>query len=177
MRQKRSRKPAFVTVKATDAMRNKVAVHRFRAASFAGALCAKRTAKNRWTDQKMNAFIFWLPSVFLMPGSSLCVVQATGAECLLLFSSRFARWDARDEIPCRRIIRARSARKMILWIIFSESGPEGPGPAEALIVPPCQYGLCIYSRVSRMTFQEAAGKTRGFPSSLAGISWGSTVSG
>ena len=23
-------------------------------------LCAKRTAKNRWTGQKMNAFIFWL---------------------------------------------------------------------------------------------------------------------
>ena len=23
-------------------------------------LCAKRTAKNRWTDQKMNVFIFWL---------------------------------------------------------------------------------------------------------------------
>ena len=29
-------------------------------ASFAGVLCAKRTAKNRWTDQKMNKFIFWL---------------------------------------------------------------------------------------------------------------------
>ena len=60
LRQKRSRKPAFVAVKAADAARNKVAVHRFRAASFAGVLCAKRTAKNRWADQKMNEFIFWL---------------------------------------------------------------------------------------------------------------------
>ncbi|MBQ7518894.1 MAG: hypothetical protein IJU12_01135, partial [Clostridia bacterium] len=23
-------------------------------------LCVKRTAKNRWADQKMNKFIFWL---------------------------------------------------------------------------------------------------------------------
>jgi len=60
LRQKRSRKPAFVAVKAADRARNKAADHRFRAASFAGALCAKRTAKNRWTDQKMNSFIFWL---------------------------------------------------------------------------------------------------------------------
>ena len=60
MRQKRSRKPAFVAVKVADSVRNKVVVHRFRAASFAGMLCAKRTAKNRWADQKMNKFIFWL---------------------------------------------------------------------------------------------------------------------
>ena len=60
LRQKRSRKPAFIAVKAANATSNYVVVHRFRAASFAGALCAKRTAKNRWTDQKMNAFIFWL---------------------------------------------------------------------------------------------------------------------
>ena len=60
MRQKRSRKPAFVAVKVADSVRNKVVVHRFRAASFAGALCVIRTAKNRWADQKMNKFIFWL---------------------------------------------------------------------------------------------------------------------
>ena len=60
LRQKRSRKPAFVAVKAANAMRNIVAAHRFRAASFAGVLCAKRAAKSRWTDQKMNEFIFWL---------------------------------------------------------------------------------------------------------------------
>ena len=59
LRQKRSRKPAFVAVKAADRARNKITSHRFRAASFAGVLCAKRTAKNRWTDQKMNEFIFW----------------------------------------------------------------------------------------------------------------------
>ena len=56
-----------------------------------------------------------------MPGSSLCVLQVTGADCLLLLSSRFARWDARDEIPCRRIIRA----------------------AKALIVSSCQF-LFVY---------------------------------
>ena len=60
LRQKRSRKPAFVAVKAADRARNKITSHRFRAASFAGVLCAKRTAKNRWTYQKMNEFIFWL---------------------------------------------------------------------------------------------------------------------
>jgi len=60
MPEKEPKRAAFVTVKAATATRNKAAVHRFRAASFAGALCAKRTAKNRWTDQKMNEFIFWL---------------------------------------------------------------------------------------------------------------------
>jgi len=47
-----------VAVKAAIAARNKAAVHRFRAAGFAGVLCAKRAAKNRWTGQKMNEFIF-----------------------------------------------------------------------------------------------------------------------
>ena len=32
---------------------------------------------------------------------------------------------------------------MILWIIFSESGPAGPGPAKALIVSSCQF-LFVY---------------------------------
>ena len=31
---------------------------------------------------------------------------------------------------------------MILWIIFSESGPVGPGPAEALIVTFANF--CLY---------------------------------
>ena len=56
--QKRSRKPAFVAVKATNATRNKVAVHRFRAASFAGMLCAKRTAKPGVRPEKMSKLIF-----------------------------------------------------------------------------------------------------------------------
>jgi len=60
MPEKEPKRAAFVAVKAANATKNKTAVHRFRAASFAGVLCAKRTAKNRWTDQKMNAFIFWL---------------------------------------------------------------------------------------------------------------------
>jgi len=46
--------------KAASRSNSDTAVHRFQAASFAGMLCAKRTAKNRWTDQKMNGFIFWL---------------------------------------------------------------------------------------------------------------------
>jgi len=62
--EKEPKRAAFVAVKAANAARNKAADHRFRAASFAGALCAKRTAKNHWTDQKMNAFIFWLASGF-----------------------------------------------------------------------------------------------------------------
>ncbi len=30
---------------------------------------------------------------------------------------------------------ARSARKMIRWIIFSEGGPEGPGQAVEILLP------------------------------------------
>ena len=56
--QKRSRKPAFVAVKAANATRNKTAVHRFRAASFAGVLCAKRTAKTGVRPRKMSKLIF-----------------------------------------------------------------------------------------------------------------------
>ena len=55
-----------MAVKAAGAARNKAADHRFRAASSAGALCVKRTAKNRWTDQKMNEFIFWLANGFFL---------------------------------------------------------------------------------------------------------------
>ena len=33
----------------------------------------------------MNSFSGW-PSVFLMPGSSLCDAQVTGADCLLLLT-------------------------------------------------------------------------------------------
>jgi len=62
--EKEPKRAAFAAVKAASARKNKIAVHRFRAAGFAGALRAKRTAKNRWTDQKMNAFIFWLASGF-----------------------------------------------------------------------------------------------------------------
>ena len=49
-----------------------------------------------------------------MPGSSLSDFQVTGANCLQLYFDWFARWDARDEIPCRRIIRAAEA-----LIVFS----------------------------------------------------------
>ena len=58
LRQKRSRKPAFVAVKAATATRNKSAAHRFRAASFAGVLCAKRTAKTGVRPRKMSKLIF-----------------------------------------------------------------------------------------------------------------------
>ena len=58
LRQKRSRKPAFVAVKAANATRNKDAAHRFRAASFAGALCVKRTAKTGVRPGKMSKLIF-----------------------------------------------------------------------------------------------------------------------
>ena len=39
--------------------------------------------------------------------------------------------------PQRRRVRrgARSARKMIQWIIFSEGGPEGPGQAADRLLP------------------------------------------
>ena len=39
--------------------------------------------------------------------------------------------------PQRRRVRrgARSARKMIRWIIFSEGGPEGPGQAVEILLP------------------------------------------
>jgi len=47
MPEKEPKRAAFVAVKAANTTRNKDAVHRFRAASFAGALCAKRTVKNR----------------------------------------------------------------------------------------------------------------------------------
>ena len=47
-----------------------------------------------------------------------CVIQATAERCLL-FKLRSIR-------RCRGL-GARSARKMIQWIIFSEGGPEGHG--------------------------------------------------
>ena len=58
LRQKRSRKPAFIAVKAADRARDKSIVHRFRAASFAGVLCAKRTAKTGVRPKKMSKLIF-----------------------------------------------------------------------------------------------------------------------
>ena len=58
MCQKRSRKPAFVAVKVADSVRNNVVFHRFRAASFAGMLCAKRTAKTGVRPGKMSNLIF-----------------------------------------------------------------------------------------------------------------------
>ena len=47
LHQKRSRKPAFIAVKAANATRNKDAAHRFRAASFAGVLCCTAHSENR----------------------------------------------------------------------------------------------------------------------------------
>ena len=44
-----------------------------------------------------------------MPGSSLCVLQVTGAICLLLFSSRFARTGPGYEIPWCRVLGAAEA--------------------------------------------------------------------
>ena len=68
MSQKRSRKPAFVAVKATNAMRNKAAVHRFRAASFAGALCCTAHSEKP-LDRPENECIHFLAGhrFFLCP--------------------------------------------------------------------------------------------------------------
>ena len=90
LRQKRSRKPAFVAVKAANAMRNIVAAHRFRAASFAGVLCAKRAAKSRWTDQKMNEFIFWLAFGF-SSARKLSSRRSSFRRILFVFVSKMVR--------------------------------------------------------------------------------------
>ena len=46
-------------------------------------LCAKRTAKNLRQSEKMSLLIFLgVTQVFLLPGSSLCDAQVTGANCL-----------------------------------------------------------------------------------------------
>ena len=57
--------------------------------------------------------------------------------------------------------RARSARKMILWIIFSEGGPKGPGSRRPRTYPPANYGLAACIRESRPPFLPC--KTALFP--------------
>jgi len=109
MPEKEPKRAAFVVVKAANAARSKAAVHHFRAASFAGALCAKRTAKTGVRPEKMSKLIFRTAAGFPMPGSSLCVIQVSGANCLLLFSSRFARRGPGDEISWRRGLEAAEA--------------------------------------------------------------------
>ena len=65
LRQKRSRKPAFVAVKAQLTQRETKLQPTASGQPASLACCAaRRTAKNRWTDQKMNAFIFWLATGF-----------------------------------------------------------------------------------------------------------------
>ena len=119
LRQKRSRKPAFVAVKAADRARNKTAVHRFRAASFAGALCVKRTAKNRWTDQKMNAFIFWL---------------AIGFSYARKLSLRLPSYRRRLFVVIFKSVRSlRSRRRILLAQRFG-----GRGGLQRLLLP-CQF--------------------------------------
>ena len=70
---------------------------------------ARRTAKNRWTDQKMNAFIFWLALGFFMPGSSLCGFQVAGANCWFLYFVVSPDAGQGYSVPWRRIIRAAEA--------------------------------------------------------------------
>jgi len=73
-------------------------------------LCASAQRKTLGQAEKMNKFIFSAsPKAFLLPGSSLCVYQATGAVCLLLLPSRFAWVGCKGESPCRGIIRAAEA--------------------------------------------------------------------
>ena len=58
MPEREPERAVFVAVKVANATRNKVAAHRFRAASFAGMLCAKRTAKPGVRPEKMSKLIF-----------------------------------------------------------------------------------------------------------------------
>ena len=58
MPEREPERAAFVAVKVANATRNKTAAHRFRAASFAGVLCATRTAKTGVRPEKMSKLIF-----------------------------------------------------------------------------------------------------------------------
>ena len=52
-------------------------------ASFAGQAVRMRTAKNlRQAEKNESTHFFGLPQIFLLPGSSLCDIQVTGANCL-----------------------------------------------------------------------------------------------
>ena len=126
MRQKRSRKPAFIGVIAANATRNKTVTHRFRAASFAGVLCAKRTAKNRWTDQKMNKFIFWLAIGFSY-ARKLSLRRSSYRRRLFVIVFKPVRpLRSRRRILLAQSKRARSARKGCRWQAFSVERAERP---------------------------------------------------
>ena len=87
------------------------AVHRSRAGRRSRPTCAQSAQGKAagQTEKQMNLFFGW-PPAFLMPGSSLDVIQVTGGNKFGFFRL------------LHRPLRSRrvwSARKMILWIIFS----------------------------------------------------------
>ena len=62
-----------------------------------------------------------------------------------VYSSRFARWDARDEIPCRRIIRgSKRPENLPLGRFSAQSGPAGPGRGGPYRTP-ANFCLCMLS--------------------------------
>ena len=83
------------------------------------ARCAqKRTAKNRWTDQKMNAFIFWL-SLGFSSARKLSLQLPSYRRRLFVFVFKPVRQDGCPEGP---------------------SGPFGAGlGARSAQHPPCQF--------------------------------------
>ena len=102
------------------------AVHRFRAASFAGVLCAKRTVKPGVRPEKMSKLIFpdcrrvsFARKLFLRPSSfrrKLLVVAFKPVHPLR----------SRRRILLAQSKRARSARKGCRWQAFSVERAERP---------------------------------------------------
>jgi len=83
------------------------------------ARCASRTAEHRKNPAK--------PSKLGFAGFFLCS-GCPGTRLAPLLSWRKQVCFSIQVVRPLGVQRARSARKMIQWIIFSEGGPEGPGP-------------------------------------------------
>jgi len=120
------RKPAFVAVKAANAKRNKTAVHRSRAGSFAADLCAKRTGKSQKITEKQARLFYRKFSGFSYARElSLRLPSYRRKQVLFFRLPHRPLGFQRDEIPLAQ--GSKRPEKHPLGWFSAESGPEGPG--------------------------------------------------
>ena len=119
----------------------------------------KQAGKYVWekTNARSACFLPRLCPAFALPGNSLCDIDQTGGDCLfyrpkpvrpprsrglrapekpalgLVFSEKRAGRPRKKSSGEER--GARSARKLIQWINFSEGGPVGPGSRSSRTFP------------------------------------------